>query len=53
MESWHMLMSGIGIALQPQNMLAAVMGAVLGLIVGAMPGIGAVTGIALLLPLTI
>jgi putative tricarboxylic transport membrane protein len=52
MESWHMLMSGIGIALQPQNMLAAVIGAVLGLIVGAMPGIGAVTGIALLLPLT-
>ncbi|MCC8191311.1 MAG: tripartite tricarboxylate transporter permease [Planctomycetes bacterium] len=52
MQTVHMLANGIGIALLPHNLLALVVAAVLGLIVGAMPGIGAVTGVALLLPLT-
>ena len=34
------------------NVGAALLGAVLGLVVGAMPGIGSLAGVALLLPLT-
>ena len=40
------------VALQPINIGAAMLGAVLGIIVGAMPGIGSLAGVALLLPLT-
>ena len=44
--------SGFLIALQPFNILMAFMGAGMGLLVGAMPGIGSLAGVALLLPLT-
>ena len=43
---------GFGVALEPFNMLMAFVGAVMGLVVGAMPGIGSLAGVALLLPLT-
>ncbi len=46
------LMMGFQNALQFENMGAAILGAFLGLIVGAMPGIGSLVGVALLLPLT-
>ncbi|MHC1758349.1 MAG: tripartite tricarboxylate transporter permease [Negativicutes bacterium] len=46
------LMSGFATALTPDNLLAAVAGAVMGMVVGALPGIGAVMGVALLLPMT-
>ena len=39
-------------ALTPMNVGACMLGAILGLIVGAMPGIGSLAGVALLLPLT-
>ncbi|MGE4283945.1 MAG: tripartite tricarboxylate transporter permease [Clostridia bacterium] len=45
-------MEGFKVALTLQNMGAAALGAVLGIIVGAMPGIGSLAGVALLLPLT-
>ena len=40
------------VALALQNIGAALLGAVLGLVVGAMPGIGSLAGCALLLPIT-
>ena len=52
MESLQLLFSGFAVALSVENIGAALLGAVLGLIVGAMPGIGSLAGCALLLPLT-
>lgn len=52
METLQLLLQGFTVALGPQNIGAAFLGAVLGLIVGAMPGIGSLAGCALLLPLT-
>jgi len=45
-------MDGFGTALSLSSILAAFVGAFLGLVVGAMPGIGSLAGTALLLPLT-
>lgn len=52
LENIQLLLYGFSVALTPANMIAAFVGAILGLIVGAMPGIGSLTGVALLLPLT-
>lgn len=52
MESLSLLFQGFAVALNPQNLGAAFLGAFLGLVVGAMPGIGSLAGCALLLPLT-
>ena len=46
------LLGGFATALTPTNFLLAVLGVLLGQIVGALPGIGPSTAIALLLPLT-
>jgi len=52
MENFQMLMQGFDVLFTFQNIGATIIGAVLGLIVGAMPGIGSLAGVALLLPLT-
>lgn len=52
MENFELLFQGFQTALTVPNIGAALLGAVLGLIVGAMPGIGSLAGVALLLPLT-
>ncbi|MDD2973002.1 MAG: tripartite tricarboxylate transporter permease [Lachnospiraceae bacterium] len=52
MENIQLLLQGFETALTFQNVGAALLGAILGLIVGAMPGIGSLAGVALLLPLT-
>lgn len=52
MENFVLLGYGFSIALTLSNIAAAFAGAFLGLIVGAMPGIGSLAGTALLLPLT-
>ena len=52
MENIGLLLQGFETALTFQNVGAALLGAVLGLVVGAMPGIGSLAGVALLLPLT-
>lgn len=52
MENLQMLLSGFATVFTIQNVTACLLGAVLGLIVGAMPGIGSLAGVALLLPLT-
>ena len=52
MDTFDMLMRGFAIALTPTNLLFGAIGCIFGTFVGAMPGIGAPTGIAVLLPLT-
>ncbi len=52
MENLAHLFHGFAVALEPSNLLAAIFGCIMGLLVGAMPGIGSLAGVALLLPLT-
>lgn len=52
METLRMLLSGFSVALQPANLLACLIGVVAGTLVGALPGLGPSTGVAVLLPLT-
>lgn len=52
MNTFSYLVSGLSSALMLNNILAALAGGIIGLIVGALPGLGSVTGVALLLPLT-
>ncbi len=46
------LTDGVWQALQPVNLGLALLGVVVGLFVGAMPGLGSVNGVAILLPFT-
>ncbi len=48
----HSLGHGFLVSFQPDNMLAIVIGSALGLFIGAMPGLGSVNGVAILLPIT-
>ena len=52
MEVWDLLLQGFSVALQPKNLLWALVGVTLGTAVGVLPGIGPAVAIALLLPLT-
>ena len=52
MENIAYLFQGFQVVFTVQNLAVTVVGAVLGLLVGAMPGIGSLAGVALLLPLT-
>lgn len=52
MNNLSMLLHGFSVVFTIQNLGACLLGAILGLIVGAMPGIGSLAGVALLLPLT-
>lgn len=52
MENLQLLWNGLEIAFSLENLMSAFFGAVIGLVVGAMPGIGSLSGVALLLPLT-
>lgn len=52
MEIMGALLDGVWQALQPINLGLAVIGVVVGLFVGAMPGLGSVNGVAILLPFT-
>lgn len=46
------LLDGLLLALQPINLLAAVVGVLLGVVFGAIPGLTATLGVALLVPVT-
>lgn len=48
----QLLGAGLLEALQPLNLLMIVIGCTVGLLVGAMPGLGSVNGVAILLPIT-
>lgn len=52
MENFQLLMEGFSVLFTGQNITTAMLGALLGLVIGAMPGIGSLAGVALLLPLT-
>ncbi len=52
MDLWHNLYNGFTIAFTLQNILSCSFGVFFGQIIGVLPGIGAPTAIALLLPLT-
>ena len=47
-----LLGAGLLEALQPVNFMMIVLGCTIGLLVGAMPGLGSVNGVAILLPIT-
>src|SRR3990172_5115619 len=51
-DIWQSLLLGFQVALRPENLGLAFAGALIGTIVGVLPGIGPVGGIAILLPLT-
>lgn len=52
MDILQNLLMGFSTALTPVNLFFALAGAFLGTIIGALPGIGSTSGVALLLPLT-
>jgi len=52
MDSWTLLLEGFATALQPQYLVFAFLGVLLGTAVGVLPGIGPAMTVALLLPLT-
>ena len=51
METLNYLGQGFGVALMPINLMVAAIGALLGTIVGMLPGLGPINGVALLMPL--
>ena len=52
MEIIALLLDGFIIAFQPLNLLVIIVGVIVGLFIGAMPGLGSVNGVAILLPMT-
>ncbi len=52
MEILELLLDGVFIALDPLNIMLMLIGVALGLFIGAMPGLGSVNGVAILLPAT-
>ncbi len=52
MNFFDNLALGFGVAITPMNLLFAFIGVFLGTIIGVLPGIGPMTGIALLIPIT-
>ena len=51
MDTLEHLMSGFGVALAPINLVVAAIGAFIGTIVGMLPGLGPINGVAILMPL--
>ena len=51
METLSFLTSGFAVALQPINLLMAAIGAFIGTVVGLLPGLGPINGVAILMPL--
>ncbi len=52
MEILGLLADGMALSLQPLNIGLILIGVTLGLFIGAMPGLGSVNGVAILLPVT-
>ena len=52
MEVFDLLIEGFFIAFQPLNLGLVLLGCIAGLFIGAMPGLGSVNGVAILLPMT-
>src|SRR4026208_96689 len=52
MEEIANLFHGFAVAIQPFNLMVMVVGIMLGVIIGVLPGLGGANGVAILLPLT-
>ena len=52
METFALLADGFATSLSPLNLMIVVLGVTAGLFIGAMPGLGSVNGVAIVLPLT-
>ncbi|MDZ7703579.1 MAG: tripartite tricarboxylate transporter permease [Trueperaceae bacterium] len=52
MDVIQSLLGGFSIALQPLNLFLAFIGVLLGTVIGMLPGIGPINGIAILIPIT-
>lgn len=50
METFDFLMQGFAVASTPKNLMIALMGAFIGTVVGMLPGLGPINGVAILLP---
>lgn len=51
MDIWIYLSQGFAVAMTPTNLLIALIGCFVGTIVGLLPGLGPINGVAILLPL--
>ena len=51
MDTIQHLLVGFGVALSPTNLLIAALGALIGTVVGLLPGLGPINGVAILMPL--
>ncbi|ALP40018.1 tripartite tricarboxylate transporter TctA [Aeromonas schubertii] len=51
MDTWMYLAQGFAVALTPENLLIALIGCFVGTVVGLLPGLGPINGVAILLPL--
>lgn len=52
MDTLSQIVAGFAVAAEPGNLLALFVGALLGTVIGLLPGLGPVAGISLLIPLT-
>ncbi len=52
MDIWHNISMGFGVAVTPINLVLSFVGVFMGTIIGVLPGIGPMTGVALLIPIT-
>jgi putative tricarboxylic transport membrane protein len=52
MDVISLLADGFAVSLQPFNIFIVIVGVTLGIFIGAMPGLGSVNGVAIVLPLT-
>jgi len=52
LEIFRHLLDGFFVAFEPLNLFLILLGVVVGLFIGAMPGLGSVNGVAILLPMT-
>ena len=53
MDLLTLLSDGFATSLSPFNLMIVILGVTAGLFIGAMPGLGSVNGVAIVLPLTL
>lgn len=51
MDTWSHLGTGFAVATQPINLFVAALGSFIGTVVGLLPGLGPINGVAILMPL--
>ena len=51
MDTLQFLLGGFVVALTPENLMVAAIGALIGTVVGMLPGLGPINGVAILMPL--